>query len=94
MHWIASIGLPQYTKRRTNMTPNITETMRELPKGYKIYPEIDGARFETPTTVGWCNTSEIALEEIKREIKTGEPAWRIPFGKSKRGLKRHQQEGK
>jgi hypothetical protein len=59
-----------------------------LPNGYKIYPEIDGARFETPTTFGWCKTKAIALEEIKREINTGEPAWRIPFGTSKRALKR------
>jgi hypothetical protein len=63
--------------------------MIKLPKGYKIYPEIDGARFETPTTFGWGKTTGIALAEIKREIKTGEPAWRIPFCKSKRGLKRN-----
>ena len=61
----------------------------KLPEGYKIYSEKNnGARFETPTTFGWAQTSEIALEEIQREIQTREPAWRIPFSQSKRGLKR------
>jgi hypothetical protein len=60
----------------------------KLPKGYKIYPENNGARFETPTTFGWAQNTGIALEEIQREIQTREPAWKIPFSQSKRGLKR------
>ncbi len=64
----------------------MTET--PLPRGYKIYPEKDGARFETPTTFGWCKYVSICLKEITREIQTGEPSWRIPFGKQKRALKR------
>ena len=54
----------------------------KLPKGYKLYPEgNNGARFETPTTFGWAKSTEIALAEIQSEIRTGNPAWRIPFGK-------------
>jgi hypothetical protein len=63
----------------------------KLPKGYKVYPEHDGARFETPTTFGWAKSAEIALAEIQSEIRTGNPAWRTPFGESKRGLKRKRQ---
>jgi hypothetical protein len=56
----------------------------KLPNGFKITREIDGVRFWTPTTFGWAKSREIALEEIRREIQTGEPAWRIAFD----GLKR------
>jgi hypothetical protein len=52
----------------------------ELPKGYRIYPEGEGgARFETPTTFGWAKSVEIALEEINKEIQTGNPAWKCSF---------------
>jgi hypothetical protein len=62
----------------------------KLPNGFAITPEIGGVRFETPSTFGWAKTTRIALEEIKREIQTGEPAWRSCFCKSKRGLKRKE----
>jgi hypothetical protein len=61
----------------------------ELPKGYKLYPEgNNGTRFETPTSFGWAKSTDIALVEIRKEIRTGNPAWRTYFGKSKRALKR------
>jgi hypothetical protein len=53
----------------------------QLPKGYKICPEFYGARFKTPTTFGWCKTAQLARAQIEQEMKTGVPAWKIPFGK-------------